>query len=169
MKYPQKVVKSLSELVKHLDTYKSAGTISWFRGQANLDWKLVPSLARTAKSSAAEAALIKRFKQNALTHLPDRPLTEWEWMFQMQHHKLPTRLLDWSESPLVALFFALGDAKHKNKDGAVWCIDPIALNKHANINFSSDVEIPAFDHDPVLDSYLPSKIPQDDGTRRRIK
>ena len=158
MRHIDKTIKMLGDLVACLESQADPKTPFWFRGQPRSSWGLVPSLARKAKTSAAETALIKRFKQNALTHLSDRPASEWEWMFLMQHYRLPTRLLDWTESPLVALYFAIENTKHKNYDAALWCLDPIALNQHANIKFSSNVEIPAFDHDGILDSYLPSQI-----------
>lgn len=49
------------------------------------------------------------------------------WLTLMQHYGLPTRLLDWSESPLVALYFAL--SSQEDKDAAVWALNPMKLNK----------------------------------------
>lgn len=133
--------------------------IVWFRGQSRVSWKLIPSLGRKGTKPGAELALVKRFKQNAFPHLMQRPQTEWEWLFLMQHHRLPTRLLDWTESPLAALYFTVEYNKtHETHDGALWCLLPTALNKHANIEYRSDTEIPAFDHDRLLDSYYPSTI-----------
>lgn len=156
MRFPDKKVKSVADLLSHLKDQTGPGKPVWFRGQTKRSWPLVPSLGRKTKTAQAEATLIKAFKQNALPFLTSPPRSEWEWMFVMQHHRLPTRLLDWTESPLTALFFAV--EQNLRDDGAVWCLDPIALNKHANINFSFDAEVPAFDHDGVLESYLPSRI-----------
>lgn len=80
----------------------------------------------------------------------------------MQHHRAPTRLLDWSEGPLPALYFAVTEKNHSNKDAAVWCLDPIALNRdEARIGLRSPNEIPAFGVDKVLNSYLPSHVEED--------
>lgn len=158
MKYPDEKIDTLGELVRCLGSRADPKAPFWFRGQGRASWNLSPSLARKKKIAAAEAALIKRFKQNAVPHLSGRPSTEWEWMFLMQHHRLPTRLLDWTESPLAALFFAIEESKHKGHDAALWCLDPVALNQHANISFPHSAEIPAFDHDEIMRSYLPSQI-----------
>ncbi len=156
MRFLDKRVRSVADLLSHLKVQTKPGKPVWFRGQTKKIWPLVPSLARKAKTARAEATLIKAFKQNAVPFLASPPRSEWEWMFLMQHYRLPTRLLDWTESPLTALFFAV--EQNPQDDGAVWCLDPIALNKHANINFSFDAEVPAFDHDDVLENYLPSRI-----------
>ncbi len=132
--------------------------ILWFRGQARQVWKLVPSLARDAAHLQAENALIKRFMQNAAPHLDTQPREEWEWIFLMQHHRAFTRLLDWSESPLAALYFAVHEEEHLGASGAVWCLDPVALNREAKLKFEFEPEIPAFGRDKVLESYLPSRV-----------
>jgi hypothetical protein len=50
-----------------------------------------------------------------------------KWLFLMQHTGIPTRLLDWTESALVALFFSV--CKQSDHDGVVWMLDPLKLNE----------------------------------------
>lgn len=161
MRYQDRPIRSVSQLLGALKQQRASTNVIWFRGQAKKDWELVPSLARNINHLKAENALIKRFKQDAIPHLSADLREEWEWMFLMQHHRASTRLLDWSESPLAALYFAVNDDKHIKSDGAVWCLDPVALNKEARIKFEFELEIPAFGHDTVLESYLPSRLPRD--------
>lgn len=158
MRYRDRTIDSVGALLKALKSQAPGGE-AWFRGQSVSTWTLVPSLARKQSHLAAESALLKRFMQNAVPHLDRAPATEWEWMFMMQHHRAPTRLLDWSESPLAALYFAVSEPKFARKDGAVWCLVPSALNAEARVtNFRFENEIPAFGVDDVLDSYLPSRV-----------
>ncbi|MFL9829011.1 FRG domain-containing protein [Rhodoplanes sp. SY1] len=87
-----------------------------FRGVASVRHTLVPSVGRTREgftySVALEEALLEQFKREALPFLDHRPITEWEWLALAQHHGVPTRLLDWSESPSVSLFFAVWGNDH---------------------------------------------------------
>jgi hypothetical protein len=56
----------------------------------------------------------------------------------MQHYRVPTRLLGWSESLLVGLYFAV--TEHPEKHGSLWRLDPVALNVQANIKFDHSME-----------------------------
>jgi len=152
-------ISSVAQMMRALKNQAKSSKIIWFRGQSQQKWKLIPSLARNITHLNAESAHIKRFQQNAAIHLRNLPQSEWEWMFLMQHHRASTRLLDWSESPLVALFFAVSEKKYRRSPGVVWCLDPLALNKFANLKeFPFPEEIPAFGIDKVMNSYLPSLV-----------
>lgn len=156
MKHRDRTVRSVGELIRAIRDRSESHKQVWYRGQSKKEWSLVPSLARDPSYPEAEIALMKRFKQNAVPHLTIQPREEWEWLFLMQHHRVPTRLLDWSESPLAALYFAVEE--EPEVDGSLWCLDPVALNAHAGINFRFGLEIPAFGNDELMDNYLPSRI-----------
>jgi hypothetical protein len=160
MRHPDVPLEKTSDLVDALRTWSTATKPTWFRGQCDKDWDLVPSLFRRPAGITAERAIIKVFKQQSRPYLTERPTSEWEWLFLMQHHRLPTRLLDWSQSPLVALYFALfdKDAKHESKDAALWVLDPIELNRSAGHRRLFELELLAFDVDDILDSYLPNEV-----------
>jgi hypothetical protein len=104
----------------------------WFRGHGDATWPLVPSLYRQENKKLVEEDDFREdFRRRAWPYLASTataPNSEWEWYFLMQHYGLPTRLLDWSESSMVALYFALNTAK-KKVDPAVWILDPWKLNK----------------------------------------
>lgn len=158
VRYKDRTIQSVAQMLLALKQQTKPKQLIWFRGQSLKKWNLVPGLAREKSHLKAESALIKRFMQDATPHI-DTPLREeWEWMFLMQHHRAETRLLDWTESPLVALYFAIQESDNMKKDAAVWCLDPVALNTEANMRFTFEVEIPAFGRDKVLENYLPSRV-----------
>ncbi|MBN6717223.1 FRG domain-containing protein [Pseudomonas capsici] len=151
-------VQSLLEaLNEDNDGYKGA---IWYRGQANLDWPLLPGYVRL-KSPPSEATLLKRFKQSAAMLIERHPGESFDWLFLMQHYGVPTRLLDWSESPLVGLYFAVeGHETRENCDAALWLLRPSELNKHAHINNKDeDGYIPSFD-DQELENYSVDSLAQ---------
>ncbi len=158
VRFKYESVRSVADLLRFLKAHTRNGQRIWFRGQSNMKWPLVPSLARTPSHLVREGALIKRFMQNATPLLSSPPRDEWEWMFLMQHHRAYTRLLDWTESPLAALHFAVNSERNTKLPGAVWCLDPVALNNAANLKFDFEAEIPAFGLDKTLDNYLPSRV-----------
>jgi FRG domain len=153
------VVGNVAEFVAALSTRPEDETV-WYRGHARLSHQLVPSLARPPRKVEAEETLLKRFKQNAYPFLKTIPDGEWEWLFLMQHHAVPTRLLDWSDSPLVALWFAMQATVDPadDEDACVWALRPLELNLNANVKPDFEPDIPLFGQDQVLDNYLPSKV-----------
>lgn len=102
-----------------------------FRGAYDADHKLVTSLQRLGrKPSEYERHILRNFKKyapvNTLTGNYD---TLWNWIALGQHYGLPTRLLDWSFSPYIAMHFMTDFDKGFDKDGAIWMVDFIEMRK----------------------------------------
>lgn len=164
MRKPVKTVKSVADLLRFLkrDTEDYEGQI-WFRGHSSVSWKLQPSFLRKTKGTS-EFTIISRFKQNASLLISHPPKSYFDWLFQMQHYGVPTRLLDWTESALTALYFAVEDNKHMKKDGALWMLLPTELNKNSKIYSDEHFYIPSFD-DGILKNYDPEIFNQDKTTK----
>lgn len=105
-----------------------------FRGHSDTSWKLHPSAGRDKHISKNrekyEKSLFDIFKREAHGYLSSTPGNDWEWLALAQHHGLPTRLIDWSHSPLVALFFAVDS----NNDSDAELLALHALTKTASRN-----------------------------------
>ena len=126
----------------------------WFRGHGDTNWSLLPGMYRIPYEGMDENNFRQDFKRKAYPYIGGtarEPDTEWEWYFLMQHHGMPTRLLDWTEGSLIALYFALRDAPAK-KAPAVWMLDPWALNTKL-ANQKGNIMVPT---DREVQRYLPS-------------
>src|SRR6266568_4511480 len=161
MRFPDQNITSVGDLVGQLRANLAAAQLTvpiWYRGQSNTAWHLDPKLLR--EQNPSETHLLNRFKQSATLLLTKHPESEFEWMFLMQHHGISTRLLDWSESPLVALYFAIASERNVQIDGALWILLPTILNEKSNYKPDYPNEIPSFE-DIHLTNYSPTTISQE--------
>jgi len=104
-----------------------------FRGLASTNHKLSNSLLRLAAGRASvntlELSLLRNFRKYAHAEPSPGVDTIWHWLALGQHHGLPTRLIDWTYSPFVALHFATMDPREYDEDGIVWCVNFVEANK----------------------------------------
>ena len=121
-------IESLSDFFAVIDSVVTSQANFWFRGHSRIDWSLMPSALRYKAVARRNQALelLDGFKQVAELKIPRRPDDELGWHQLAQHNGLPTRLLDWTENPLAALYFACWS--HPANDGLVFMIKPVALN-----------------------------------------
>jgi hypothetical protein len=109
----------------------------WFRGHGNIAWDLEAGWYRQTPSGHGkgdawygEHNLLLEFKLRAPRYLTVQPASDWDWLFVMQHYGLPTRLLDWTESAMVGLYFAVRENR-SDTDAAVWLLNPWWLNNRS--------------------------------------
>lgn len=148
-------------------------TMNWYRGHSSSSgYSLKPSLYRH-KTITGVADLLKleekmmwEFKRQAMLHSykgdAEDPLHRTELLFYMQHHGVPTRLLDWTSNPFIALYFALSRAKKDRETGqykdaaAVWILDPYSWNRFALREMKWEDTGPANPEDHRIKTYLPA-------------
>lgn len=102
-----------------------------FRGQGRHDLSLKTTLARLGEAAdlrRLEQALLRNFRKYGYSE-GIRSDSIWDWLALGQHRGLPTRLLDWTYSPLVALHFATEFIGDFEVDGVVWCVNFVEANK----------------------------------------
>ncbi len=96
---------------------------SWaFRGQSDARGDLKTSLVRLGGNLDLESHLLRNFRKYAQAEAAPGD-SVWNWLAVAQHHGLPTRLLDWTYSPYVAMHFATKDVEDNRLDGVIWCVD----------------------------------------------
>lgn len=175
MSYKKIVVDSLgeymetvAELAEGSENQSCRPPILWFRGQGNARYSLVPSLFRTKvriqKIDGWDGYTSLHYAEDIRTQhyiaknyhlLSTEPSSRVEWLEVMQHHQIKTRVLDWSESSMHSLLFAVEafldnrqyhEKERRNCSPCVWVLRPQELNKRIMTALRDDREL----HDELL-------------------
>jgi hypothetical protein len=135
-----KKVKSLSEFVEAVTKAETlidnnGSSEVWFRGASKQSHKLVPSLYRNDRKydPDSEYESITEFINKARAFLNGSKEHDnmWDWLITCQHYGMATRLLDWTESALIALLFAIENVESANSP-CVWILNPYLFNEESN-------------------------------------
>ena len=128
----------------------------WWRGHADVEWDLLPTVLRPwfiqqvnsgellspehVRLLQRERTINRQFRRRAASYISGR-MDNIDLYVLSQHHGMPTRILDWTDTYLPALFFAC--ASHHDRDGAVFVMNPRFLlprdEDPANPVYPSDV------------------------------
>lgn len=125
---PVRTVGDISVVVRYL--VEETSLRWWFRGLTSISYDLVPS-GKRGYSPKQEQYFYNEFYCRAGTRhsrCPDEDDIAG-WLSLMQHYRLPTRLLDWSFSPLIAAYFAVPGSNDADEDACIWALAPSMLNE----------------------------------------
>ncbi len=167
-KYETVRIKDLLDLIKRFTvSVRSDLSIVW-RGQSCSEWGLMPSLFRSKPKSkdrswqSKEQGLLRYFSKSNVRWLKEHYAETFiDRLALAQHHRLPTRLLDWTEIPLIASFFACQDAGENVEslnDGAVWRLRTNAVRLKLTEEGQERKELPDGSHSPAIPENTPNGL-----------
>lgn len=106
----------------------------WFRGQTNANWTLMPAVLRSEPGVYVEETSMFHHFQLRVPEYHQTHRATFDWLCLMQHYEIPTRLLDWTESMIIALFFAVEDTdasadNNTPEEGRLYVLNARRLNE----------------------------------------
>lgn len=135
MQITQTAINTIGDLVQGVRALPVTQQRWLFRGQADADWELRPSVQR-GYTSQQDRYLTNEFRVRARSRYVSCPSSSDYpgWLALMQHYGLPTRLLDCSYSPLIAAFFAVHPDYYPwqqkgGREACIWALDASKLNE----------------------------------------
>jgi hypothetical protein len=135
MQITEITIQTIGDLSQEIQALQATNQKWLFRGHSESRWKLEPSIHR-GYSPQQERYLTNEFRVRASSRHASCPLNyDYPgWLALMQHYGLPTRLLDWSFSPLIAAFFAVHPdyaprSTVNSRDACIWALDAAKLNE----------------------------------------
>ena len=169
----ESLVQNLPQHLEWVGNPTSIYALDLFRGVAKVSYNLVPSIGRGRSFTSEERGSVAFGLEQGENHVVDiiqaeappyldhRPETYLEWVVLAQHHGAATRLLDWTCSCLVALYFAV--EKHTDIDGAVYLIRSMPNTLYENSKLFQEVymvsanEYRLNEHNPTI-AFVPRHI-----------
>jgi len=156
-KYKIETLSDYIDLVRFIESKQEERL--WFRGVTKVKYRLIPGIYRGSNpeyNRIHENDISYEFirKAKAYPKVGGGNYSKWEWFHIMQHYGIPTRFLDWTESALIGIFYAVRKAE-RNSSPCVWVLDPFWLNEESTgktVVFSTD-PIGQTEEDEIINTY----------------
>jgi FRG domain len=100
----------------------------WYLGQPDFKGDLVPSFYKSGIKPEHEREVLRDWRQMSAEFAPTGALADWQILASAHSAGIPTRIIEWSANPLVALFMAVESLG--GDDGRVWVLNPWIMNEH---------------------------------------